>query len=486
MGTIRKVVQNSPRTFFQIGMILAAILSVGGLTFYFHLAVSRRRHVHSREQCGHDAERLTDAFCDGMAATKRELELLHSSMKLQIDTMTPKMWITQVEAISKEPIYQAIEWTPLLQHEDRAELEYTISTWLGESVELKDITLGGVRANYSEYVPVAFLEPIEGNEAALLIDLSSSDARRDTIYTARDTNLDQYVMIEQLVQTGQAGLLWFSPLEINATFMGCVLGVFRADELFKQHFRDVELHNVDLFSVTLRDTGVFANVSNLGASPTVMTGTSGVSSNSSVLLYNITCDSGISVDFAIVCPSSKEVLWHAAVIGSVIMLILFSCLWLVIRILQQQMRVHKILELAEGQTFVTRDDSGVELSSPMIQKLGTQKDRLDRYLSTAAGRMWLFEIFSQIHCEESILFYQVVLEFKRLANGDERNAFALAIYQNFIIGERQINITSTTAEQMRKVFQFGESQVAGDVFEKAEGEVLALMAGVMYTQLVYK
>ena len=141
----------------------------------------------------------------------------------------------------------ALEWAPLVMQTDRSEAEAQIRNghpgFKGFTERTKEGSLQNAQPRPT-YVPVTFLEPLEGNEAALGYDLGSNPMRRTAIEAARDSAQPQATEPITLVQEThrQASFLIFVPVyakgvpistieQRRKAFHGVVLGVFRIGDL---------------------------------------------------------------------------------------------------------------------------------------------------------------------------------------------------------------------------------------------------------------
>lgn len=141
---------------------------------------------------------------------------------------------------------QALEWIPRVPHKFRDFYEA-----LAQADGLRDFGFTEnqvpgemvAAATRDEYYPVYYVEPLQGNEAALGFDLSSNPARRASLEHSRDTG--------QLVATGpislvqdtaqQSAFLVFQPIydgpidtlqERRESIKGFALGVYRVHDIF--------------------------------------------------------------------------------------------------------------------------------------------------------------------------------------------------------------------------------------------------------------
>ena len=142
---------------------------------------------------------------------------------------------------------QALEWAPLVPGGDRpgaeARIRHDHPGFMGFT---ERDARGALRTAQPRpwYVPVTFIEPLQGNQPALGYDLGSNPERRAAIEAARDTGKPRATGPITLVQEQQtqAGFLIFVPVyakgrpvgtieQRREALLGTVLGVFRTRDL---------------------------------------------------------------------------------------------------------------------------------------------------------------------------------------------------------------------------------------------------------------
>ena len=139
---------------------------------------------------------------------------------------------------------QALEWAPLVSEAERIPAEARLRTGHPGFTERSPEGVLRPAQNRSHYFPVTFMEPMQGNQAALGYDLGSNPARLAAIETARDSGRSRATEPIALVQetASQAGFLIFVPVysrdlpietleQRRRAFRGVVLGVFRTGDL---------------------------------------------------------------------------------------------------------------------------------------------------------------------------------------------------------------------------------------------------------------
>jgi signal transduction histidine kinase len=151
---------------------------------------------------------------------------------------------------------QALEWAPLMQQADRLAYEHAVQS---EGYPTFQITeLGGdgslVRAaNRPYYVPVTYVEPLQGNESALGYDLHSNLTRAAAMAQAIDTGSITATGRVRLVQEDrdQFSFLMFLPVyQSHQTpeslalrrqqFTGALLGVFRVSDVVEESLQGLQ------------------------------------------------------------------------------------------------------------------------------------------------------------------------------------------------------------------------------------------------------
>jgi PAS domain S-box-containing protein len=95
------------------------------------------------------------------------------------------------ETLARLPSIQALEWIPRVTHDQRVEYESAARRdgFTDFTITQRDEEGGLVPAGErAEYFPVYYLEPFQGNEAALGYDLGSNAARAEALKRGRDSN----------------------------------------------------------------------------------------------------------------------------------------------------------------------------------------------------------------------------------------------------------------------------------------------------------
>lgn len=157
---------------------------------------------------------------------------------------------------------QALEWLPRLQECDRPLFEQTIQAEGYPNFQVTERKADGqlTRATMRpEYFPVAYVEPLTGNELALGFDLASDAIRRTALERARDTGAIAISGRVELVQETQRqfGFLVILPIyrgapgetiaERRDRLQGFLLGVFRVADVVRASLSGLNLDNINFF-----------------------------------------------------------------------------------------------------------------------------------------------------------------------------------------------------------------------------------------------
>ena len=161
--------------------------------------------------------------------------------------------------LNDHPGIQALEWIPRVPASERANYEEAARKYgFPEFQIMKRETQGSmVPANFrEEYYPVYYVEPHEGNEAALGFDLASNPVRLEALNKSRDTGRSVATARITLVQESedQFGFLVFQPIYRNVitpettaqrreSLQGFALGVFRIKDMLDHSLTQFNVGN---------------------------------------------------------------------------------------------------------------------------------------------------------------------------------------------------------------------------------------------------
>jgi signal transduction histidine kinase len=156
--------------------------------------------------------------------------------------------------LSTYPGIQALEWAPLVRQADRTRFEQRVQAEGYPNFQITELSKNRlVQADDRPfYIPVTYVVPFAGNEAAFGFDLNSNPVRALAIQTARDQGKITATAPIRLVQEqrDQFGFLVFLPLYRSATipdnlatrreqFEGLLLGVFRVSNVVEESLQNL-------------------------------------------------------------------------------------------------------------------------------------------------------------------------------------------------------------------------------------------------------
>jgi len=153
------------------------------------------------------------------------------------------------------PGIQALEWAPVVRQGDRLAFEQTIQGEGFSTFQIQELGVDNLlmpARDRAYYIPVTYIAPLQGNEAALGFDLNSSNVRLAAIEPARDSGEIQATERIRLVQEqrDQYGFLVVLPLyqsggipaslaDRQAQFDGLLVGVFRIANVVEETLKDL-------------------------------------------------------------------------------------------------------------------------------------------------------------------------------------------------------------------------------------------------------
>ena len=199
--------------------------------------------------------------------TLRSLESFYSASQLVERGEFGAFVATSLNSL---PGIQALEWSPIItaSKRDSFEKEMHNNGFSNFQITERDSHKNILRATQRpEFVPVTFVQPYEGNEAALGYDLNSDSIRREALELARDTGEIAVTARITLVQDkgkgkgNQFGVLAFMPIykndfphsnptERRLNITGYVLLVFRGGDIVTASLKNL---NTDKLSYQLID-----------------------------------------------------------------------------------------------------------------------------------------------------------------------------------------------------------------------------------------
>ena len=157
---------------------------------------------------------------------------------------------------------QALSWNKRVAHSERKQYEDTLRQEGYPEFQFKDLGPDGqkvVAAERPEYIVVTYIEPYEGNEAALGLNVASNTTRLEALDRARDTGeMITTARITLVQETGeQFGILILRPIYKNGApretveqrrqnLTGFAVGVFRVGDMVEASLKDLSKGNINV------------------------------------------------------------------------------------------------------------------------------------------------------------------------------------------------------------------------------------------------
>jgi signal transduction histidine kinase/FixJ family two-component response regulator len=228
-------------------LAVLACLAVAALfvAVFIQMRESERRTM--RGQLEMFAEEHTALLRSKLESSMQVLQAVVSLREVELVGSREEFRVFVRRSHAEHPELQALQWVPRVRAADRTAYEraahedgypnYAIS----DSVAEHRSQPAALRA---EYFPVHYVEPIDGNEPALGLDLASNADRREALERARDSGLLVTTAPLGAAQAGRAslGLLMVAPVYCRAAalggpaerrraLMGFVVGALRPESL---------------------------------------------------------------------------------------------------------------------------------------------------------------------------------------------------------------------------------------------------------------
>ena len=172
------------------------------------------------------------------------------------------------DQITKNSVLTALEWIPLVQHNDRHLIEKELSAFIPgrritERNEQGELVLAASRI---EYFPVFYVEPLSGNELAVGYDLASNPIRNRALQQSKTTGKIIFSDMIRLIQGNGAvnGILMFQPVykspitnntakPLEKILQGFALGVIEPRKLISHSIHNFQPTGLDMLLVNNSD-----------------------------------------------------------------------------------------------------------------------------------------------------------------------------------------------------------------------------------------
>jgi len=184
------------------------------LLFFY---VSAHEESRLRAEFERNTSELSDKFQDNLASLLATLDALRG-FQAAVGELTPDQFKVFVgDMLRAHPELQALEWAPRVDDADRGSFERKAQSLGLSGYRIRAYGPQGSPVSASqrpEYFPVLLVEPLQGNEAAVGLDLGSESARRAALLEALNTGSAAATAGIQLVQdqAGGSGVLVALPV----------------------------------------------------------------------------------------------------------------------------------------------------------------------------------------------------------------------------------------------------------------------------------
>jgi len=163
--------------------------------------------------------------------------------------------------ITHDPSIQAIEWIPYVRDSKRAEFTANAQTQYPnfQITELNADNKIVAAAQRNSYLPLYYVQPIDGNEVSVGFDISADKERRQMLHSARDENQPMAISHVTLVPdtANQHGSVLFLPVyktgmpiqtiaQRREAFAGFVMGAFLIGEVLDNAMQTLEPRPIDI------------------------------------------------------------------------------------------------------------------------------------------------------------------------------------------------------------------------------------------------
>ncbi len=225
------------RTLWKSDRGLLLLLAIGiGFSLALFALVRELRQQQVKSRFANDALNTVASIQRAVDDSAHELEAM-SALYHVFAVIDREQFAAFVEPFLKRShVIQALEWVPRVDREERPDFERKARAWNPKFEITERNAQGGLvtAADRPEYFPVAFVEPLKGNQPAVGFDIASEPARREALERMRATRRPAATKPVRLVQEKrmQKGFLILWPnLAPDGTLPSFALGVFRAGDL---------------------------------------------------------------------------------------------------------------------------------------------------------------------------------------------------------------------------------------------------------------
>ncbi len=244
-------------------LAVALLLIVGVvLSVYFYLRAERWENLEIRTHFERIAVGRVAAFRKTAESNIHALEALRALYASSVEVERSEFREFCQHLLLHFPAIQALEWVPRVPAGQRSEVVAAARRQGYPDFRITERLRQGVMVpakQRAEYYPVFFLEPYQGNEAAMGYDLGSDPVRRELMRQAGDSGMvlasPRVVLVQEMADDYSflMALAVYRPHEVPSTvaerrrnLTGFVLGVFRLQDIMESSLDAVPLERMDL------------------------------------------------------------------------------------------------------------------------------------------------------------------------------------------------------------------------------------------------
>ena len=227
------VIAGEPRDLWRSRALPVALpmLLFFALFVTIFVRVSKWEHVESLVEFRLLSHEIVDKIRTELEEQEVFLEQLERSFSVPITPSAADFHHLVEKLLRRFPLIQAVEWAPLISSAQRGSFEAAQQTDM-PGFEMREVDPEGYPRRAGEraqYYPVAYIEPLRGNEEAVGFDLASDPDRKAALEAAaRNGGIVATAPIRLIQETaGQPGILLIFPVLGGAANAGVLLVVHR-------------------------------------------------------------------------------------------------------------------------------------------------------------------------------------------------------------------------------------------------------------------
>lgn len=228
----------------QTKLLLAIGLVLSALTFSLTWSQQKNKWLN---QFNHQVQKEMSVFQGKLEVNEQVLVGIRFFFEASahVDSNEFKLYTTPI--LKNHTFIQALSWNPRVSAEERKAYEDNVRNKFFPSFSFKEKSMDGNMdraGSRAEYIPVYYIEPLQGNEKAWGFDLASNPTRLKSLNEARDQGkplaTDKITLVQE--KQSQAGVLIFVPFygnegipetrsERRKKLKGFISGVYRVGDL---------------------------------------------------------------------------------------------------------------------------------------------------------------------------------------------------------------------------------------------------------------